>query len=74
MNTCDDQHSSPFIGLFVRFFRFSEGLGVDGMIDNGGVPSDSGEGDFLSNNEVFFFKVGRETLEDGRVGLMKSRR
>jgi hypothetical protein len=39
-----NQYFSLFVGLLVGFFRFGEG---SGMIASGGVPSDSGEWDFL---------------------------
>lgn len=62
------------MGLFVGFFRFSEGDEADGtMMETGGVPSESGEQSFFSKNVAFFLKVGRETLEDTRVGVVTSR-
>lgn len=43
------------------------------MIESGGVPSDSGERDFFTANEALFLKVGRETLDDTRMGIVRSR-
>ena len=43
------------------------------MIESGGVPSDSGKRGFLTGNEAFFLKVGRETLDDTRVRVVRSR-
>ena len=42
------------------------------MIDSGGVPSDSGKRGFFTGNAIFL-KVGRETLDDTRVGTVRSR-
>ena len=42
-------------------------------MERGGAPSDFGRRDLLSNAEANFFKVGRETLGDTRVGGMSSR-
>lgn len=42
------------------------------MIEGGGVPSESGKRGFFAN-EAFFLKVGRETLDDTRVGEVRSR-
>lgn len=68
----DDPHFSLFVGLLVGFFRFSEGGTAGRMIEIGGVPSDSGERSSLTD-KAFFLKVGQETLDDTRVGVMGSR-
>lgn len=64
---------SRFVGLLVDFFRFSEGGGAGGMIEIGRVPSDSGERDFITNQEAVFLQVGRDALDDTRMGVMGSR-
>lgn len=42
------------------------------MIEGGGVSSESGKRGFFTN-EAFFLKVGREILDDTRVGVVRSR-
>ena len=42
------------------------------MIEGGGVSSESGKRGFFTN-EAFFLKVGREILDDTRVGEVRSR-
>lgn len=69
----DEQYFSRFVGLLVDFFRFSEGGGAGGMIEIGRVPSDSGERDFITNQEAVFLQVGREALDDTRMGIVGSR-
>lgn len=68
----DDQHYLLFVGLLFGFFCFGEGDGVRRKIESGGVPSDSGERGFFTDSAIFL-KVGRETLNDARVGSVRSR-
>jgi hypothetical protein len=68
----DEQHYSLFIGLLFGLFCFGEGDGVGRVIESGGVPSDSGKRGFFLDN-AFFLKVGQETLDDLRVGAVRSR-
>jgi hypothetical protein len=42
------------------------------MIERGGVPSESGKRGLFTNEEACFLKVGRETLDDTRVGVVSS--
>lgn len=42
------------------------------MMESGGVPSDSGERGLFTDNALFL-KVGREILDDTRVGVVRSR-
>ena len=67
----DNQHYLLFVGLLFGLFCFSEGDEVGWTIESGGVPSDSGKrGSFAYN--AFFLKVGRETLDDTRIGEVRS--